>query len=39
VSTTGDMSRDQMATSVFGSSGSTSPARKPLKPDITRFGK
>jgi twitching motility protein PilT len=39
VSTTSDMSRDQMASSVFGS-GAAQPVKRPaLKPDITRFGK
>jgi twitching motility protein PilT len=43
VSTTADMSRDQMATSVFGNSTAPSPVKKPLgaggRPEITRFGK
>jgi twitching motility protein PilT len=40
VSTTSDMSRDQMASSVFGSGGAAQPVKKPaLKPEITRFGK
>jgi twitching motility protein PilT len=41
VSTTADMSRDQMATSVFGSAGGNAPVKKPtaVRPDITRFGK
>ena len=41
VSTTADVSRDQMASSVFGSNAAAGP-RKPvsgLKPEITRFGK
>jgi twitching motility protein PilT len=40
VSTTADMSRDQMASSVFGSGGAAQTVKKPvLKPEITRFGK
>jgi twitching motility protein PilT len=42
VSTTADMSRDQMASSVFGGGGTAAASvlkKPPLKPDITRFGK
>ena len=41
VSTTADMSRDQMASSVFGKSAGARRRRKPApaKPEITRFGK
>jgi twitching motility protein PilT len=41
VSTTADMSRDKMATAIFGTPGaSPQPAKRPvLKPEITRFGK
>jgi hypothetical protein len=39
VSTTADMSRDQMAATVFGKSGGQTPPAKPGGPEITRFGK
>jgi len=47
VSTTSDLARDQMATSVFGKPGATTPPARPAKPakpakpaqpEITRFG-
>ncbi|HUE85365.1 MAG TPA: type IV pilus twitching motility protein PilT [Vicinamibacterales bacterium] len=39
VSTTADVSRDQMASTVFGKSGGQTPPPKPGAPEITRFGK
>jgi twitching motility protein PilT len=39
VSTTADIARDQMASSVFGKSGGKASPTKPGAPEITRFGK
>ena len=39
ISTTSDMSRDQMASSVFGAAGAKATAAKPAGSEITRFGK
>jgi twitching motility protein PilT len=39
VATTADMSRDDMAATVFGKPGGQTPSKRPGAPEITRFGK
>jgi twitching motility protein PilT len=39
ISTTADLSRDQMASTVFGKPSGPTPPAKPGAPEITRFGK
>jgi twitching motility protein PilT len=39
ISTTADLSRDEMASTVFGKPGGKTSTGKPGAPEITRFGK